>query len=241
MEEEAESMLEEDDPGFFDEEGNIIETPVTPEMLSAYATFLQGFYIEAERRQAFFPAAHLLIWTYFVDLHKKFILGASVGSFWAQPSALKDLWACFFAHITIGLCHLLEAGDWTFTELVDACFPLDTVGDKIRTGIYAYLGKALLETLFNLAYFGSAKETAKLGGFHPRKQSHLYRKQTGLNPFHRDWNKGKHDVKKIRGVVVSPRGFVKACPFRFELYHARESATTAILGGYGLRAMAFAT
>ena len=103
---EAESILE-DGPGFLDEEGNIVETPATPEMLSAYATFLQGFYIEAERRQAFFPAAHLLIWTYFVDLHKKFILGASADRFGHNHRHLRT-YGLASSHISRSACAIFS-------------------------------------------------------------------------------------------------------------------------------------
>jgi len=171
--------------------GNIVETPATAETLSEYAAFLQGFYTKAGRRQAFFPAAHILIWTYFIDLHKKFVFGADAKSFWAQPSAVKDLWACFFASITLGLCHRAEAGDWTFTELVDSCSSPDTTAAKICTGIYAYLGKALLDALLNMAYVGSAKDKAEQpseydGGFYCRESSHNRDKVHGVNPFHRE-------------------------------------------------------
>jgi len=36
----------------------------------------------------------------------------------------------------------------------------------------------------------------------------------------------------MRGVVVSDRDFLTCCPHRYLLYHALESCTTALLGGY---------
>jgi hypothetical protein len=90
------------------------------------------------------------------------------------------------------------------------------------------------EEIFNIAYFGSAKAVCEAGveGFGSRKNSHSLDLPKNTLFFYEEWNKGNHEALIMRGVVVFDYDFLTCCSQRYPLYHAMESCTTALLGGY---------
>lgn len=55
---EASSSILDASTDLINEDGELIDTPAIPEMVSSYRVFIQDFHAEAIRRKALFPSAH---------------------------------------------------------------------------------------------------------------------------------------------------------------------------------------
>lgn len=81
---------------------------------------------------------------------------------------------------------------WTFDELMEACPPLPPrpIGVRGDNGIYVYKGKSIMQNVFNLVYFGSAKciaviAVASANGFDSRESNYKHNRKIGVQFIHR--------------------------------------------------------
>ena len=146
-------------------------------------------------RQAFFPTAHRLIWTYFVNLSRKphtwcqreIVLGTTLSTprlmgIHVSSRTSRSAYAIFSKQATgLSLNLATRVSLWTRSRLQVAL---------ASTYILAKHFWTLYSTwrILALRRIRRSSHLVWMEGFRRREQCHLYRKQTGLNPFHRDWN-----------------------------------------------------
>jgi len=106
------------------------------EDLQQYAEFVTDFLAIVGEREKSFPHAYNLINTYLTYMLTVILKTRGIGQFFSQASIVGDITATFFANISLGLCRLLETGDWTFQQLYDAYMPWPR--SKARAQWYRY-------------------------------------------------------------------------------------------------------